>query len=86
MKHVFLLIVFSIGTACTSIPVSASQTLNRDEVVKCIEDQIRLYSDLCAEERDDQASNSEVHFDGVNCAADSIKICLNLPHNSKDSN
>lgn len=51
---------------------------NPDPVMKCIEDQIETYGDLCAESASgyEEMRGSEAHYDGVRCAVEGIKICL----------
>lgn len=50
------------------------------EVKECIEMQTDLYSDICAESSSgyENMTGSDAHFDGVTCATESVKICLDI--------
>lgn len=43
------------------------------EVMECINDQVDLYGDLCAESF---GNGDQSNYEGVKCAVESIKICL----------
>lgn len=48
------------------------------EINKCIADQVYLYGDLCAESSTgyEDMNGSDAHFEGVQCAAESIYYCV----------
>ena len=55
--------------------------VHREVVLKihdCIEQQRESYGDLCAEESSgyENMSGNDAHKQGVNCAVESIKICI----------
>ncbi len=41
----------------------------------CLNDQVKLYADLCAEEYE-EVDSSLAHEQGVKCAVESVKSCL----------
>jgi len=47
---------------------------------QCIKDQVELYYDLCGESAIgyEQMTGAEAHFEGVRCAADGIKYCMEI--------
>lgn len=68
MKTALLIMVLTTG--CTSF----SKTTVQD----CIDQQIALYGDLCAESSSgyEDMTGSDGHFDGVKCAVESISACV----------
>ena len=50
------------------------------EILDCINDQLDLYGDLCAESSSgyEDMDPRDAHFEGVKCAAESIKICMGI--------
>lgn len=58
--------------------VRESLVITPEELKECIDDQVDLYGDLCAESSSgyEEMSGSDAHFTGVECAVDSIKSCL----------
>ena len=51
------------------------------ELRDCIDDQVRLYGDICAESSSgyEEMTGSEAHFAGVECAVETIRGCLADP-------
>lgn len=66
---------------CAGLSVAcgmASVVFNNRIVELCILEQVKNYGDLCAESSSgyEQMSGKSAHFDGVNCAVQSIQLCL----------
>ena len=50
------------------------------EILDCVNDQLDLYGDLCAESSSgyEDMDGTDAHFEGVKCAVESISICMGL--------
>ena len=59
----------------TPVPVTSYKL---SELEQCVQQQVDQYFDICAEESSgyENMSGSEAHFTGVQCAVESIKICM----------
>lgn len=62
-------------TGCASVPKQGRPT---SVDLSCVTSQIEIYGDLCAESGTgyETMTGSEAHFEGVRCAVDAIKACL----------
>lgn len=47
----------------------------KENTQECLNDQVKLYADLCAEEYE-EVDSSLAHEQGVRCAVESVKACL----------
>lgn len=54
--------------------------MSKEETTECLDQQTDLYNDLCAESSTgyEYKQGSEAHFDGVECAVQSIKACMGI--------
>jgi len=66
---VILLILFLVS--CSHIPPS------EDEWKVCVQDQLDLYGDLCAESSSgyEDMNGDDAHYEGVRCAVEGIFYC-----------
>ena len=72
MKMILLVTLLFTGCASFAAP---EKMISQSKVLECIESQVDLYGDLCGEADID---GSDPHFNGVECAVQSIKWCLDL--------
>lgn len=51
------------------------KTIKESTFMMCVDSQVKLYGDLCGEMDTD---GSDAHFNGVKCAVESIKSCVEV--------
>lgn len=70
MKYFFLIFMFL--TSCAT----KTKVLHLDK--GCVDQQVSIYGDLCAESSSgyEDMSGPDAHFEGVKCAIESINICI----------
>lgn len=68
MKTIILCAILLIG--CTSVAETKLES--------CLNAQIEIYGDLCGESTAyyDEMSADEAHFEGVKCAVQAIRVCM----------
>lgn len=59
---------------CTTINIGYSPA----QIDECLNWQVDAYGDLCAEAREEPYRGGEIeaHYEGVKCAADAVRTCL----------
>lgn len=73
MKNLCMIfLIFSCAHA-----VSKEKTAS-EKFLECLDEQVDLYGDLCAESASgyEDMTGSEAHLEGVKCAVESMKICI----------
>lgn len=71
MKIILIMLVLS---SCTSF-AKTEPTVELKTVLACVDDQVDVYGDICGEMDTD---GEDAHFNGVQCAVEAIKGCLEL--------
>lgn len=67
MKYLILALAL---TSCTTVP---KDNVSWSVVNQCLDDQVELYHDLCAEEAE---NGDDAHEEGVRCAIEYTKHCI----------
>lgn len=73
------MIIFPITALLSCVLVGQlSSAYYKSKLDECLKQQVEQYGDLCAEESTgyEKMSGSEAHREGVSCAIESVKICM----------
>lgn len=74
MKILLTAVLFLFASCATTYAVS-EPTIPVSTVLMCVDSQVELYGDLCSEADTD---GPDAHFNGVKCAVEAIKVCLEV--------
>jgi len=77
----FLIVSIFVMVGCVSTPPAADPTkVDRAQLERCLQDQVDLYGDLCAEAQGValQYKEEEAFFYGMLCGLQAVAICMDV--------
>jgi len=78
-EHLIVVSIFICLVIIFTYPVlTYVERRSHKEFETCINDQVELYGDLCAESSSgyEDMTGHDAHYEGVKCAVESIKACI----------